>query len=310
MDLKKIYEGGEPNICMPDIMFTQYSNHFGLQGLAKSLDYNNNGITLYGCELSSTFEYVSRQAKVNITDGYIVIDGELIKVSNTPELTFTVSFVGPGRTIYIYATKDVTYNPLGTKTFNNNVSRETWEETRIKLEYNTTGGRVYGSRIIGSFYYQSSNNTVTGISLIKNSFQEGIIKYVVPDMVTTNRKSNSTNDDKDRTIVTPDKIYDILGNETLLELTSVSQSVEPSYGYYYYIFNVPTTVKKLNLISCSTTIVAQPNRHIASGRPNELEEHWLYDTDLDVLLVYFPVKYSLKPLNTTAKAMLLVNYIS
>lgn len=136
MDFKETFVGGEPNIGMPDLLLMQYSNYFGLQAVAQTL----GNCIVTGCVFSITsINYTTRKANWALSEGYAIINKELIKIDALAgtDLYLDDNVPAPNAGEYrMFLTKDVTYNSKGTKTFNDGTSHTTWRETREAISFN------------------------------------------------------------------------------------------------------------------------------------------------------------------------------
>jgi len=102
------FTGGKPDFNIDDLLWNDESQYLSIQGLCKS-HFGDNAV-VYGCGISGG----------NVSAGYIMLDGELLRV-DSHALTDT------------YFDKVITYDAGGDVTFNDGVARQTWQQNRATL---------------------------------------------------------------------------------------------------------------------------------------------------------------------------------
>lgn len=117
MDYKDIYLGGEPDMREQSFLREPYSIREGLNGWLNGLS-NGEPYIINGCEVTQG------AGKVSVTGGTIFIDGRQVKVEAQIDVQDT-----EGNGIYQYAIS-TSYDAQGTKTYLNNILRETYRKER------------------------------------------------------------------------------------------------------------------------------------------------------------------------------------
>lgn len=117
MNNKLTFPGGEPLMNEDDFLRIQQANRLALFGMAKA--FNEGGdIIISGCGV------IPNGPNINITTGYILLDGEVLQVdpqTNVPDTE--------GNGFYRYE-KQTTFEAGGDKTFLDSTPRQTWEKNR------------------------------------------------------------------------------------------------------------------------------------------------------------------------------------
>jgi len=116
MNNKLTFAGGEPNMNENDFLRIQAANRLALHGLTKGLSSEN--FIVSGCVTTPN------GSNIDITEGYIFLDGELIKVDaqiNVPDTE--------GNGFYKYE-KQTAFEAGGDKTYLDSTPRQTWEKNR------------------------------------------------------------------------------------------------------------------------------------------------------------------------------------
>lgn len=121
MNEKLWFPGGEPNVTADDLNRDSNANNRAFQNALKAwlLGYNENFI-ISGCDV-----VITPGVEAVITEGYIFLNNEILQVDAQ-----TVAFVSTD--IYYYE-KEITYDPLGDKIYNDAVPHQTWRKNRGKL---------------------------------------------------------------------------------------------------------------------------------------------------------------------------------
>lgn len=301
MDLKKIFAGGEPRISNPDLMYTQYSNYYAIHGIERGLNIDGNGVVVDGCEVSATYNQVDEVITISLTDGYLGIGDRLVKAEQVADIVnFDVTFTNPTAVVYVYGETDVTYNPLGDKTFNDASVRQTWEQSRVSIFANQTGAPVAGAVIIAYIVITRSTGAITFTNVAKNIGQQIIVGNELTNVTTANR---NTKNDK---VVTGDVLYDVMGNWSMQVLTSVSSAVINDTKQFN--FNLPSDAVGVFLIGAQTFISGTDIYIGNASTPDLSYQMYAYDYSLKTLQVYFSQVGI--TLSSTAQAMVMVNRVN
>jgi hypothetical protein len=298
MDLKRIYPGGEPKISNPDLMFTQYSNYYALQALATGLDDNGLGVIITGCQVGATYNSIDKVIAISLTDGFLSVGEQLVKVENTTSLVdVDVTFSQSTQSVYVYGTPTISYNALGDKTFNDSTFRQTWEETRIVLSSSQSITTPSGAIKIARIDVTNGSSIVNIVPIALNIQQNAISSNNAIDITTTTRNG------KTNTIITPDVLYDVVGDYTNVKLISYAKIVDGNFNLYY--FNLPSDTMDMFLLSSKVAVSGSTNW---IGDSNTVTGNtWLYDYDTKVLVVNFT---STGTLAATANVLVAVNRIT
>jgi len=126
MNKKLTFTGGEPNINWDDVLRDPIANRAAIFAIMEAILPANpaidEGFIISGCDVT-----VVPNTSATTTAGYIWLNQEILKVDAHTELD--------GLTSNAYRfIKDTTYDANGTKTFNDSVSRETWQKNRAILD--------------------------------------------------------------------------------------------------------------------------------------------------------------------------------
>jgi len=117
MNKKLLFPGGEPDINIDDLLRDPIANRAALFGLLQGLAPGTN------CVVSGAINIIGIFAAN--TDGYVWLDGELLQMDAASNTTVAPELWE--------VQKEVTYDSLGDKTFNNSTPRQTWQKNRAKL---------------------------------------------------------------------------------------------------------------------------------------------------------------------------------
>jgi len=299
MDIKRIYEGGEPDVEWVDILYTQYSNYFGIQANAKGHDVNNTGVRVWGCELTSNWDYITNTGSIDMTQGYMIIKGEMVKATAVSSNNLTVSFSNPSTTVYLFASVVTTANPTGNKTFVSGDTYDTWYESRIALEYKATNTPSSYQTLIASVtvYVSSPQSDITWVIY---DMEETIVR----NKQATVDEMNSRNSVCDK-IVTPDALYDSFNNFQITEISSTDKLTLNIPDGARWTFQIPDDVTYCSLLSAwtfgsGTGPVNLVGAHIGSTsyrnwsgtEPSKDDDEyleWTYDPATRVLNVYWQI---------------------
>lgn len=284
MDFKKIYEGGEPKISNPDLMFMQYSNYYGLQNLSKIFDKNGLGVIISGCELTSDYNSVDDQCIISVSDGYLIANDELIHARSVTPITVDIITSNPSWTFYIYATPLVSYNVLGTKTFNDNNVRETWEQTSIELSFGTSHVAPAGAIVLSKILISNIGHSQTITPVCLNADQTLIISN---QLTSINSETKSGKIDK---IVTGNVLYNVVGDYQRVKLGSANKNVYNNFTTF--TFAIPSDVTEIFVDSAYCTEVSTPDLRIGMSAELNLSTSWSADMGANLLSINFPT-YSL-----------------
>lgn len=119
MDKKLTFPGGEPTLNWDDMDRDETANRLALFGIMKAFNIGTNeNFIISGCDAT-----LDPGVDVDVTAGYIFLNGEILQVD--------AQTVVDGGTADLYTyNKAVTYDVNGTKTFNDTISRQTWQKNR------------------------------------------------------------------------------------------------------------------------------------------------------------------------------------
>lgn len=284
MDFKKIFQGGEPKISNPDLMFMQYSNYYGLQNLAKVFDKNGLGVIISGCELTSVYNNVDDICTVSVADGYMVANSELVNVRSVTPIVVDINTQNPSWTFYVYATPFVSYNALGTKTYNDNNVRETWEETSIELSFGTSATAPAGAIVLTKIIISNLSQTQTITPICLTADQTLIINNQLTYI------NSETKNDKFDKIVTGDVLFNVLGDYQRVKISSITKNVFNNFTTF--TFALPSDTTEVYVDSAYCTVTANPDLRVGMSAESTLNSTWAADMNLKQVQISFPT-YSL-----------------
>lgn len=186
MNKKLRFSGGEPNINIDDVLRDSDALRDFLNDWLNEICENPTADTytyiLSGCTLTTP-----AGSAWSTTSGYVVIDGEILKVDAH---TGTRS---QGTDFWVWE-KETTYDSNGTKTFNDTVSRDTWQKNRAVLTNKASalgGTHVYSADDSPSYEYyfiekniakiasELQGNTWTDMGSLLNGWTATTAKYRV-----------------------------------------------------------------------------------------------------------------------------------
>ena len=158
MNYKERFTGGDPDMREDDFLRGQETLQEALHAIINGLNLENPCI-ISGCEIT-----VNGDSSINITEGYIFIDNQVVKVdaqSNVPEV---------GGSGLFRFTRQTSYDPLGDKTFIDGIFRQTFRNERGVAEGVSSLGvgdlSVYGpsianllKRTVASGYEEFTNTS-------------------------------------------------------------------------------------------------------------------------------------------------------
>lgn len=302
MDFKKTYPGGETKIEASDILYMQYSNYWAEQALAYGIDINNTGVIVKGCVVTPYWDSVLG-ASADISDGYIIIKGELIKVEGTATSNFAdaeTGILGNTRHTYLYAKPLINYNTKGDKTYNDGSLRQTFQETRIQL-------------VMKQFQTIEPDEVSLGYITFEIGI-DGVDDYTtnIFDIDETLIRSNnaSVSDMKNRDgisykIVTPDALHQSFGNYQIKQYFSNDKLDLTIPGGARWTFVLPSTVTTATLIGAfaygsatgptnlqGVQISNTPYRNWSGSEPDKDDDEyltWTFDLSTKTLNVYFQI---------------------
>jgi len=159
MNKKLRFSGGEPNINIDDVLRDSDALRDFLNDWLNEICENPTADTytyiLSGCTLTTP-----AGSAWSTTSGYVVIDGEILKVDAH---TGTRS---QGTDFWVWE-KETTYDSNGTKTFNDTVSRDTWQKNRAVLTNKASalgGTHVYSADDSPSYEYYFIEKNIAKIA--------------------------------------------------------------------------------------------------------------------------------------------------
>jgi hypothetical protein len=293
MDRKLVFPGGEPKIEWSDILLTQYSNYYGIHAGVKGADPENYGVNYGGCVVTGSFNNLDRECTVNISDGYLGIEGKMVKVQNTPSITFPVTFVeGAIRDYTIFALPVVSFNPKGDKTFLDGSAKQTWEQTRITLRADSLSTP------------QTGEIAVSTVSVTNNEEEISVTPQAVGIPETVVKTNKATEEEmKDRgsnetSIVTPKALFSSFSNfgfETIASFNKIA--IEQPIGTRWdFILPEGTNVMFLQ----SAFAFAAPS--ITEYNKVGYDGNWTYNDTTRTLSVYWSIAASF--FSSTAYALI------
>lgn len=257
MDIKKLFPGGEPKISNPDLMRMQFSNYYGIQNISKVLGDS----IVSGCELTlvSVTYNEPRIAVVQISDGWCIVGGELVMV-DAQEITFelTNNIPAPGSSFYINMGVETFFDPLGDKTFNDSVPRQTWEKRRGIISVRTS----YQLPTPPPGTFDVGNILVRWDTLTADI-------YTHDDNFAT-RNFNSNWNDKYSNITTGNRLVGLSSNKNLIDGPRMVDLVTRVDSDYVYTKTIP--LGTWNMTTGYTTSGSGVDRLITrdyTGIPNE-----------------------------------------
>lgn len=304
MDFKLTFPGGEPNISNPDLMFTQYSNQFAIHAIGTGIDKYDEGFTVSGCEFEATYNPIDDTITCSISDGYIMLKGKVTKVVNTSVITFANSYfyTNARKPAYIYAEKVTTYNVLGDKQFEDGTNRQTWQENRIQLSQTFSETPEAGKILIAKCYVNPSD--VLEVTDVINDISEQVIENTSTEDITTTEREGKNNKSVSR-----DDLYQVMGNQTILNLTSNTKTLDgSSFGY---LFTLPTGLDYRNVFLLSAKIQNGLVPNVYHGCAPSISERntWVINGDTNQVIVYFPIGVDGVEESTSATALISISKV-